>query len=183
MFQADSSAGAARWPLVRVQAGGETRVILVHDRLLPLSVHWVQKSIVCPGDGCDLCTDLPVRGLFYLPVVCCNRVSLLELGAQAASHLEQHCKLLHAGLRPGLSIRLSRRTSKSPIYSEVLEFVDSTRAIDFMTFVSRVMALYHLPCANPEESFQDYSERLILIAKRRAQIEYDRMRRSISRRV
>jgi hypothetical protein len=127
---------------------------------LPLSVHWVNQSVVCCGEHCELCELLPLRGLFYLPVLCCGRTSILELASQSSAHLEMHCKLLHGGLEPGLLIRLSRRSAKSPVYSEVIDRRVGTRAVPMELFASRVAALYHLPPNNPGDTIEAYQERL-----------------------
>lgn len=160
MFNRDSAAGVERWPLVRMVAGSETEVVVCGDTFLPLTTHWVGKTVVCAGDGCSLCDHVPARGLFYLPVVCASRASILELSAVSASHFEQHCKLLHGGIRPGLVVVLRRRGHKSPVHSEVVRTVKTACSVPLIRFVGYVMALYHFPGANPGEEFADYEARL-----------------------
>lgn len=175
MFNADQVAGAARWPLVRIAAHGETCVTVCGCRFLPMTVHWIGRSVVCGGDGCDLCAVLPGRGLFYLPVVCGGRPSILELGALSSSLLEQHCKLLHNGIQAGHVIRLTRRSAKSPVMGEVVETREGVRSVDLMTFVARVVALYHLPGPNPNEGFEEYEQRIRTLALHRAAKERERI--------
>lgn len=160
MFNCDCAAGVDRWPLVRMVAGSETEVVVCSEGFLPLTTHWVGKTVVCAGDGCCLCDLLPARGVFYLPVVCAGRASILELSAVSASHFEQHCKLLHGGIRPGLVVELRRRGHKSPVHSEVVGTVGTATAVPMLKFVGLVMALYHFPGANPGESFDHYEKRL-----------------------
>jgi hypothetical protein len=180
VFQADQVSGGSRWPIVRIAAGGQTEVVVLSTAFLPLSVHWVGNSIVCPGSDCELCDLLPIRGLFYLPVMCNGRVSILELAAQSSSHLEMHCKMMHGGLKPGLVVQLSRRTKKSPIYSEVIEFRSGVRAIFHGQLASRVAAVYHLPCMNPDEEFDAYELRLQAMARARCNLAATKMRGPIA---
>jgi hypothetical protein len=183
MFSADQVAGGSRWPLVRVASHGETKVVLCSDAFLPLTVHWVGRSVVCGGETCPLCQCLPGRGLFYLAVYCNDRPSILELGALSSSLLEQHCKLLHQGIRPGLVVRLARRSAKAPVTSEVIEEKPGVARVPLMELVSRVVALYHLPGPNPNEGFDEYDARLNRIALARANSERSRLDAMNSRRV
>lgn len=160
MFDAPDPAGAARWPVVRISVGGRCRVITLGSAFLPLSVHWVGHSIPCSRKQCALCEALPVRALFYLPVACQGRTSIFEVSSTASANIEQHCKLLHGGLRPGLELDVLRRSAKSPLYGEVVGEHSSTSEVPLLLFASRVMALYHLPCANPQETLEAYQVRL-----------------------
>ena len=171
MFVANLNAGVSRWPIVRVQVRGVTEVILLGGRMLPLSVHWLGRSVICAGDCCALDDYLPARGVYYLPVVWGASVSILELAAQSSSHLEQLCSLLHGGMRAGLKVRISRKTPKASLYSEVIGFSETTREVDFLDFASRVMAIYHLPPANPSDTIESYESRVRLIAVTRANHE------------
>ena len=101
-----------------------------------------------------------MRGLFYLPVVWDARAAILELSSVSASHFEQHAKLLHQGIRPGLVVRLRRRSKRSPVHSEVTAFFPSARSVELSEFVGKVMALYHFPGPNPGEEFSVYEARL-----------------------
>lgn len=170
MFEASCSAGVSRWPLVRTQAGGAVNVVILAAGFFPVCVHWAGRSFLCPGDGCALCPLLPLRGLYYLPVDCCGRPSILELASMSSSHLEQHAKLLHGGLRPGLQVRLSRRSAKSPIHSEVVGELAGVEAADLMTFASRVMAIYQMAPSNPGETIADYGQRLAHAARQRGEV-------------
>ena len=161
MFDVTSALGSHRWPLVRISAHGKTSVTLCSDRFLPLSVHWVGRSIVCCGPSCPLCQVLPQRGLFYAAVSLAGRASILELGSLSASLLEQHMKLLHGGFRPGHEIELTRSSAKAPVRSEVISTKTGVTCVPLMMLVARVVALYHLPGPNPDEDFADYEKRLV----------------------
>jgi len=160
VFQAEQESGGSRWPLVRINVGGVTEVVLLSERMLPLSVHWVGRSVVCSGQQCELCELLPLRGLFYFACMCIGRTSIVELGSQSSSHLEQHCKLLFGGLKAGHVIRLTRRGRKAPVYSEVVDFRPGVQSISQEQLSSRVAAIYHLPGINPGEAFDAYEMRL-----------------------
>lgn len=159
MFDADQGCGATRWPLVRISVGGKTTVTTLASKFFALSVHWQGQSFPCAGVDCPFCDFLPVRGVFYLPALCVGRVSILELASQSSSHLEQHCSLLHGGLRPGLILEISRRSAKSPIYSECVGKQEDCKAVDAVLFASRVLAIYHIPPANPTDTLKSYEER------------------------
>lgn len=177
MFEPSPSAGAARWPIVRVRDRNETEVIVVGMKFLALTTHWIPvgrgRSVLCCVDECALCDVLPARGFFYLPVVWDNRSAILELSALAASHFEQHCKLLHNGIRAGLKVRLARRGQKQPIRSEVVGFHDGARTIDQLTFASRVLAVYNYPPPNPDWDLLEYEQRIRAAAKVRSAREFD----------
>lgn len=183
MFEADQGNGGARWPIVRIGCGSETEVVLLSSRFLPLTVHWVGRSVPCCATGCALCAWLPARGLFYLPVALRGRTSILELGSISACHLEQHAKLLHQGMRPGLEIRLVRRSAKAPIFSEVVGERPGVAEVTLIELACRVCALYQLPPANPAETFDEYQDRLRLITRRRSEVESERLKRAQVERV
>ena len=169
MFVAESS-GLYRWPLVRIRAGGETEVVLLSEKWLPLTVHWAKRSLLCAHDKCPLCSWLPARGLYYAAVSFGSRASMLELGALSSSLIEQHCGLLHQGMRPGLRLRLWRSSQKAPVHGEVVGVIEDAKAIDARELAIRVMALYQMPGPNPCEEWDAWQERLCLLARRRAEV-------------
>jgi len=176
VFSADCASGGSRWPLVRIGVGATCEVISLSHKMLPLSVHWTGQSIVCAVRDCELCALLPVRGVYYLPVMCQGRTSILELASQSSSHLEMHCKLLHGGLQPGLVIMLRRRSPKAPVGSEVVDKRPGCVAVSMEMLASRVAALYHLPGCNPDETLLDYERRLQSMCRVRNKITAARMR-------
>jgi hypothetical protein len=92
-------------------------------------------------------------------------VSLLELGAQSATNFEQHAKLLHGGMVPGLVFELSRTGAKKPVRAEVVRSVEKALSVDDLELAWHVMALYKLPCPNPGETLEEYDRRLSLITR------------------
>lgn len=176
MFTDDSRSGSVRWPVVRIAPGGETEIVVCGKRFLPLTTHWIGHTTVCAGDGCLLCDVLPVRGLFYLACVCASRPSILELSSMSASHFEQHCKLLHGGISPGLVVKLSRRSRRAPVYSEVVGRLETASEVVLTEFVGKVMTLFHYPGLNPGEDFATYERRLramVLLRSERERRAYD----------
>lgn len=167
MFEADRSLGIHRWQVVRLHRGSKVELVLCSEAFFPITTHWVGRTVPCCGDGCDLCELLPGRGLFFVAGVVMSRLSLLELGAQSASHFEQHVKLLHGGMRPGLVMELSRSTAKSPVRAEVIGFRENTSPISMLPLAAHVMALFHVPCPNPEETIEHYSVRCATLVRRR----------------
>lgn len=183
MFHADQSLGKHRWPLVRMQAGSHVEVVLLSARFFALTTHWNKCTVPCCGENCKLCEVLPARGLFYVAVGCQSVVSILELGAQSASHFEQHAKLFHGGMIPGLVFELTRRGAKQPVRSQVIRVKEGCREVEDLELATRVMALYKFPCPNPEEGLVDYSDRLARIARVRCDRAFDLLSAEHSRRV
>jgi hypothetical protein len=164
MFSADRYLSPNRWPVVRIGAAGRTEVVLLSRRFFALSTHWVRSTVPCSGDDCTLCETLPVRGLFYLACMCNGRVSIVELGGLSASALEQHAKLLHQSMRPGLVIELSRKGAKSPVRSEVVREQAGVNDVSHLDLAAHVMALYKFPPPNVGESIESYELRCRIIA-------------------
>lgn len=183
MFEADRSIGGNRWPVVRLVAGSRTEVILLSQSFFALTTHWVGHTVLCSVDACVLCETLPARGLFYVAVLCAGRCSILELGAQSASHFEQHAKLLHGGLRPGLVVELARRGAKTPVHSEVVGCRPDTNAVTPLDLCTRVMAIYKFPPPQPNESMEAYEKRCQVAAQRRNEQIERRLRHSTTGRV
>lgn len=167
MFEADRGLGQNRWEVVRLRAGSKTEVVLLSTSFFSVTTHFNRVTILCSVEGCALCDILPSRGLFYLAVMCMGRVHVLELGAQSAALFEQHAKLLHGGLVPGLVFELRRRGAKSPVHSEVVRTQEGVSEIDRLTLAQRVLAVYKYPPCNPGDSIEVYEKRVQTIAQRR----------------
>lgn len=165
MFSADRTLGSNRWPVVRLVPGSQTEIVLLSPSFFAITTHWNKCTVPCSGEDCDLCQLLPSRGLFYVACVCASQVRMLELGSQSASHFEQHCKLLHGGMRPGLLVSLSRRTQKSPVFTEVIGFKEQVAPISTLVLANHVMALFKFPPANPGECVISYEKRCRVLAK------------------
>jgi len=91
-------------------------------------------------------------------------VRIVELGGLSASLFEQHCKLLHGGVQPGLQVLLSRKSAKAPVRSEVIGWKDGVCAVEPLDLATHVMALYKFPPANPSDSMETYEVRCRQIA-------------------
>ena len=175
MFEADRTLGVNRWLVVRLGAHSQTEVVLLASKFFCLTTHYHRCTIPCPGEGCPLCELIASRGLFYAPVFCTGAIRLIELGAQSASYLEQHAKLLHGGMRPGQVFRLTRRGAKHPVHSEIIREQADAKEPSTLTIAQRVMAIYKYPPPNPGETITDYSARCSRLARVRA----DRIAESI----
>lgn len=165
MFNADRTLGSNRWPVVRLRAGCCTEIVLLSTRFFALTTHWNKCTVPCCGDDCALCELLPGRGLFYVACMCNSRVSILELASQSASHFEQHAKLLHGGMVPGLVFSLARKGAKSPVFSEVIRQQGNCTEVSQLDLATHVMALFKFPLPNPGEDLFRYEERCRAIAK------------------
>lgn len=165
MFEADRTLGVHRWPVVRLRGGSVTEVVLLSTKFFALTTHWSNATFPCCGDDCPVCELLPSRGLFYVAVHCASRISILELGAQSASHFEQHAKLLHGGMKPGLVFSLTRHGAKHPVRSEVIRTQDKCLEVAPLELATRVMCLYKFPCPNPGEDLAAYERRCRTVAK------------------
>jgi hypothetical protein len=165
MFEADKNSTPRRWDLIRLRGGGVTEFTLCSSKFFAITTHWNNCTVPCCGQECPLCDLLPARGLFYLAGFCQQRISILELGAMSASHLEQHVKLLHGGLRPGLLLRISRRGEKKPVLSDCVGFVESVREVEMLDLAAHVMAVYKFPPPNPGEDLALFEFRCRSIAK------------------
>lgn len=160
MFEADMTLGVHRWHVVRLVAGTTTEAVLLSQAFFCVTTHWQRVTVLCSIADCPLCEFLPARGLFYIAVHCLGAVRMIELGAQSAAHLEQHCKLLHGGMKPGQVIRFQRRAAKSPIHSEVVRFQENASPVTRLNLAKHVMALYKFPPPNVNEDIQSYSLRI-----------------------
>lgn len=164
MFEADFGGATRRWPLVRFGANSRTRCILLSSKFFAVTTHWVPEgkgyTVLCPGVGCELCELLAARGLFYVAVSCEQRVSLLELGAQSAAHLEQHLKLLHGGMICGHVLELRRSGKRQPVVGECVETVSGVGGVTYEELLRHVMVIYKMPGLNPAETLKDYEERI-----------------------
>lgn len=169
MFESDAQRSASRWEVIRLKSGSQTQCTNLSPAFFPVTTHWFDRTVLCCIDDCDLCELLPSRGLFYLAVWCMQRTRLLELGAQASGHLEQHAKLLHGGLKPGQVVNCSRRGLRQPVYSEIVDFHVGTTPMDTLHLANKVMALYKMPCINPSENLEGYAMRIAGMVRKRNQ--------------
>lgn len=183
MFDADRSVGLARWDVVRLRANSKVQVILSSRTFFALGTHWVGHTVPCCGEQCQLCETLVCRGLFYAAVIGDGRQCMLELGALSATHLEEHCKLLHGGMRVGLVLDVWRRSAKSPVNSCVVGSRDGCREVASVDLAGHVMAVYKFPPPNFAEGVEDYEKRCRTISRIRNRQMSERLKASADRRV
>lgn len=175
MFEADPSRRTRRWPVLRVYQGHVVEGVLLSDRFLPVTTHWVQgkhhpkgATVLCPIDDCDLCELEPSRGLFYVAIGVGGSVYILELSGQSCAHLEQHLKLLHGGMKAGQVLRLKRAGKRQPVHCECVDFRENTGVVPLYDLAQRVMAVYRYPGPSPNETLECYESRVQNMARRRA---------------
>ena len=173
----ESPRQAVRWPMVRVASGSEQIVSVVTSRFVRLTTHFVGRTIICPGtDNCAVCDFCASRDLWYLAVRFGIRSSfgLLELSSLSAAEFEQGVRFSGLPSMLGSRVRLFRKSSRSPIRSEVLEPDTSTREIEACDWLSALMAIYQYPSFHRGESCDDYFARVVPIAVTRAKIVAER---------
>lgn len=151
-----------RWPLLRVNAGQEVEVRLLSAAWFRVATHFSRRTLLCAGtEDCPLCGLLPSRSYYYLPAAGrqIKRRVLLELSPLAAADLEQNCRMLEGGFRPGLTVCFSRRSARAPMRSEVLGSGGSCDPVPHETWITAVMAVYGMPAVHAGESLADYGAR------------------------
>src|SRR3972149_1084721 len=120
VFTADAASGGSRWPLVRIGVGATCEVISLSHKMLPLSVHWTGQSTVCAVQDCDLCALLPVRGVYYLPVICPGAILMRRCSNTSGAYsrcvgyvtrsLRPGCERASNQLRPHDDLKLALRS-------------------------------------------------------------------------
>ena len=154
---------AVRWPVVRVIPQHDVAVVLLSGDWFRVVTHFSGRTVLCAElDRCPLCSLLPSRPYWYLPCLVLPRryCGLLELSATTSADLEQRAKMLHGGVGAGLTVRLSRRSTKRPIYCEILEDGKLARSLALYEWVSAVMAVYGFSAMREGESVASYGERI-----------------------
>lgn len=164
MFEADFSKSLRRWHVLRLRNGSKAEAVLLSQAFFSLTTHWVGRTVPCSIEDCDLCELVPGRGLHYIATHVNGEIFMVELGGQSAAHLEQHVKLLHGGMKPGLVLELSRRGEKLPVRSEVVRFKENVTPISALNLAAHALALYRFPVPNPTEDLDRYSRRCCAIA-------------------
>lgn len=172
MFASESPRREIRWPVLRVEPGVASEVVLLAGGWLRLDTHYFKRTQICLGsDDCPVCQYLPSRSYYYLPGVFSanRRPVLLELSPLAAADLEQVAKLLGRGVRSGLRLRVRRRTAKAPMKFEALEDGARVGEVETHEWVSAVMAIYGFDAMKPNEGVVHYRERLADAARARCE--------------
>jgi len=162
-MNSESPTKAARWPLLRVQPGHDVAVELLSGDWVRLSTHYFKRTFLCSEDErCECCQLLPSRSYWYLPAIELpgRRATLIEFSAAASSDLEQHGKLLSGKLGPGLQVRLTRRTQKSSVKSEIFGQASVGSRVHLHDWVSALGAIYGLPPMRADETIEGFGDRV-----------------------
>jgi len=159
----ESPTRSIRWPVVRVVPNHDVCCMLLSGDWFRLSTHFHRRTLLCTdNDLCPLCSLLPSRPYWYLPcLVLPNKCrGLLELSATTSADLEQRAKMLHGRIGAGLSVRLTRRGKKRPVYAEIVDDVACSPSLVLATWVSAVMAIFGFSAMREYESLESYSARI-----------------------
>lgn len=178
----ESPSKSARWPLLRVSPGHDCVVELLSGHWIRLVTHYASRTVLCPEDyRCELCDILPARPFWYLPafVEPTRRPCLLELSASTSADLEQVAKFCGGEVDAGLRLRLSRRTSKSPIRCEALEPPESVQRSPVQQWGTCLMAIFGFPAFGVGETVDRYGDRVREIALQRAAVAAGRLRAGV----
>lgn len=154
---------AIRWPVVRVAPGHDVAVVLLSGDWFRLVTHFYQRTVLCPdSDACSLCALLPSRPYWYLPCLVQPRKTraLLELSATASADLEQRAKMLHGGIGAGMTVRLARRSSRRPVYCEIMDNSVFSPRLSLATWITAVMAIYGFSAMKEDETVVSYGARI-----------------------
>lgn len=179
MFDQERPSRVARWLVMRVPAGGKVDVVLLGGEFVRLATHWARPTILCTeNEQCPLCSVLPSRSYWYLPAVCCatRAPRLLELSSTASSDLEQKAKFAGSGLTAGLRVSMTRRTVKSPVYSEILERVPNPSRATLAEWLTPLFGIYGLPAFRPEDTLESYSDRVEPMVRSRGELALARLK-------
>ena len=164
---------SVRWPLLRVLAQHETQVELLSGDWFRLSTHYFRRTVLCAeSDLCPLCSLLPVRAYWYLPVVVLptKQPAILEMSATASSAMEQNAKLLAGSIGPGVQFLLRRKSAKRPVYSEVVGTSEKCSRVSKDVWLTALMAIYLLPMWRVDEDAESYSARTLSMVIERANL-------------
>jgi len=165
VFNGESVASAFSLPLIRVPAGSACEGVLLSDRPLFLAVHFLGKSVVCPGSECPLCSGsgARLRGYLMVEVVSSPRpfVGLLEFSSCTWERSFSLAGLSGERVRLGSVVAVSRRRKNSPLVIEWLaqKSVSMSAAKAEHRTLCALAVLYSLPVPGPEEEVEHWSER------------------------
>lgn len=175
----ESPSFVSRWPVLRVAPGHDCEVRLLSSDWVRLSTHYYGRTVLCSeSDACPLCSLLPSRPYWYLPVAVAPRSTscLLELSPSASSQLEQAAKFEHGSVKAGLMFRLFRKAKKKPIACECLGLSKGSVHVSVAIWVSPLMAIFGLPCLNEGETVEMYGRRVLTMVDERNQLVAARVR-------
>jgi len=168
-----------RWPVVRVIPQHDVACVLLSGDWLRLSTHYFGRTVLCcDNDLCSLCAVLPSRPYWYLPCVVLPRKTraLLELSASTSADLEQRAKMLHGRIGAGMTVRLTRRSPKRPVYCEIMDDTPCSPALSLAEWVTAVMAIFGFPAMKSCETVATYSARIQPSVIERAGVVASRVR-------
>ncbi len=118
----DGTRSAFSLSLLKVSAGGRCDCVVQSSSPLWLDTHWVGRQILCPGEECPFCGNLPSRSQGYLVVTVDvageTKPFLLEFTGTSALRFDERLRFFEIELKPGLEISLFRKSKRSPLVME-----------------------------------------------------------------
>ena len=174
MFAVESPTSRVKWSVVPVNVGSRMPFVLLSGDWVRLTTHFFRRTFLCTeGDSCDACSLLGSRAYWYLPVRSeqTGGVGLLELSAQASSHLEQAAKFAGYSVAAGLRIEVSRKSTKSPVFSEMVGQTPNASPLPLASWGTGLMKVFGLPPIEDGESLDSYGERVYERVRMRSQVE------------
>lgn len=163
-----------KWDVVRVHSGHDRTVVLCGGNFVRLATHWYKGSFLCTETlDCPACVSLPARAYWYLPALVrpSNALGLLELSAASSADLEQRAKMAGLGLRPGLEIRMERRSAKRPIRCEPIAIEENVGEAPLHSWLTGLMRVFGYVAAREGEELAEYGARIAATVHRRAELK------------
>lgn len=181
MFDVERPSRLSRWLVLRVPAGAKVEAVLLGGDFVRLATHFAKSTFLCTEtEQCPACSVLPSRCYWYLPAVCVasRAPRLLELSSTASADLEQKAKFAGSGLTAGLRVAFSRRTVKSPVYSEILQQELKPSRATLAEWLTPLFAIYGLPPFRDDDSLATYSDRVEPMVLSRGELAVSRLKAS-----
>lgn len=162
----------ARWSLalLKVPPGPHYRVELGGSKWMVFGSHWLNRMLLCSGDGCPGCVGGAARVMGYRVVLLQEpqrrRPVLLEASCGAIAGLQGLLAGEGREEEPGLTVEVFRRHRRSPLRLEPLVEVPLTTGVplDDAVTVNAVSVLYGLPLMAPGEPTADWASRVQPVA-------------------
>lgn len=169
MFRSTADDVRSRWalPVFKLPPGASGSLVIQSGTIIYLDVHWLGRAVVCTGEGCLGCESVTARTKGYFVAICETPQKkwpvLVEATPQSIVRLEE--QLLFNGVKHprGQRVICTRRAKNRPLVFEPMDevgFVDNVLTSGHR-LVSAVALLFGLPLPHREESFEDYSDRIV----------------------
>lgn len=154
-------------PILKIQGGQSSDVVIVSKGVFGFSVHWHQKrQYMCPGEDCALCnSQMPSRWNGFFVVRCqagkTKKLFLLEVSASAFDRFSGLARFNGWKEHFGLECSLRRQRAKSPLMIDPICYTDDAglAPVSDARGWDAIATLYGLPSFAPEESVAEWEQR------------------------